>query len=359
MFDAKDAKQDWDHDGLTNYDEIMVYNTSINNSDSNGDGIGDGKAVWLGLNPLKNYPNDFISLIKKLPESVQKEYCDKFVRHNELTKSGEYQTKFLLSLSKEEFQKAVKNGLISNKDWDGDYKSNYFEKFIAHLNPYVPNRTYVILEDGWNNEAKIPWIFVNDEFENSFNLPRENVYKLHGWDATWENFKKVVDDIAKKSTKNDIVVIGMYGHGDASGKFAFNNGSAKEPHVWINDDDIEKILRKINSKEIWITINACYAQYSIDHLKDANKRLCIATTFYPASLLDLMRNGSLYRERYGIQNYDLNGDDYISLREAVETDYETLRMFGHQDWIDKYYKLYEKPKGLADTFFVGDIHYDK
>jgi hypothetical protein len=46
---------DDDNDGLTNYEEIVVYGTNPNNSDTSGDGILDGEAVAAGLNPLTNY----------------------------------------------------------------------------------------------------------------------------------------------------------------------------------------------------------------------------------------------------------------------------------------------------------------
>lgn len=51
-----DADEDWDNDGLSNKDEILLYNTDINNSDSDSDGISDSAEIENGLNP--NNAND-------------------------------------------------------------------------------------------------------------------------------------------------------------------------------------------------------------------------------------------------------------------------------------------------------------
>ncbi|MEI7451572.1 MAG: thrombospondin type 3 repeat-containing protein [Candidatus Falkowbacteria bacterium] len=42
---------DSDHDGLSNYDEICIYNTNPNNADTDGDGYDDGAEVKGGYNP--------------------------------------------------------------------------------------------------------------------------------------------------------------------------------------------------------------------------------------------------------------------------------------------------------------------
>jgi hypothetical protein len=47
--------QDIDGDGLTNYQESVVYNTNPNLKDSNGDGVEDGQAVSMGFSPTINF----------------------------------------------------------------------------------------------------------------------------------------------------------------------------------------------------------------------------------------------------------------------------------------------------------------
>ncbi len=53
--DFRQDLADDDGDGLTNYEEIVIYGTDPNNPDTSGDGILDGEAVNAGLDPLKNY----------------------------------------------------------------------------------------------------------------------------------------------------------------------------------------------------------------------------------------------------------------------------------------------------------------
>jgi hypothetical protein len=47
--------QDSDGDGLTNYQESVMYNTNPNLKDSNGDGVEDGQAVSMGYSPNINF----------------------------------------------------------------------------------------------------------------------------------------------------------------------------------------------------------------------------------------------------------------------------------------------------------------
>ncbi|HEX9505585.1 MAG TPA: Ig-like domain-containing protein, partial [Acidimicrobiia bacterium] len=51
--DPVDALEDFDHDGLTNFEELMVYGTDIRKADTDGDGLIDGDEVnKYGTNPL-------------------------------------------------------------------------------------------------------------------------------------------------------------------------------------------------------------------------------------------------------------------------------------------------------------------
>ena len=48
-----DVYDDKDNDGLTNYDELYIYHTSLFDSDTNNDGRNDDWEVNHGRNPLK------------------------------------------------------------------------------------------------------------------------------------------------------------------------------------------------------------------------------------------------------------------------------------------------------------------
>lgn len=46
--------KDTDSDGISDYDEVYIYNTDSKRSDTDGDGVNDGDEILLGMNPLKN-----------------------------------------------------------------------------------------------------------------------------------------------------------------------------------------------------------------------------------------------------------------------------------------------------------------
>jgi hypothetical protein len=173
--------RDSDGDGINDFDEINKYHTNPNNNDTNGDGIPDGKAVELGLNPLKFYPivgkayqmgfndsilkelislnnsaygynltekrADFLKALASFP-SHQLEFLKWVMKDGKITQEEYEQAKFLASLSKEEFEKAAKNNLLNNTNWDNDIYTNYVEKFITKTNYTVPNSLYVVLVQG-------------------------------------------------------------------------------------------------------------------------------------------------------------------------------------------------------------------
>ena len=70
---AEPDLDDNDSDGLSNYDEIVRYGTSISSTDSDTDGFSDGREVELGLNPsgtISSFENsEYVAFSwKKLPD---------------------------------------------------------------------------------------------------------------------------------------------------------------------------------------------------------------------------------------------------------------------------------------------------
>jgi hypothetical protein len=57
---------DDDGDGLTNFEEIVIFGTDPNNPDTSGDGLSDGELVAAGLNPLRDH-SGLVSLIQGAP----------------------------------------------------------------------------------------------------------------------------------------------------------------------------------------------------------------------------------------------------------------------------------------------------
>lgn len=59
---------DNDSDGLSAYDEIIIYGSNPDASDSSGDGLLDGVLVLMGLNPTVNFSN-LVTTVQDIPES--------------------------------------------------------------------------------------------------------------------------------------------------------------------------------------------------------------------------------------------------------------------------------------------------
>ncbi len=330
MFYAGDAGEDWNQNGFTNLYDYQ-----------------------LGLSPVEEYPKVFIDLLHKLSGNKQKAYCNEFVKNTNLTTEGLQQAEFLLSLSDEGFQQAVEEGLITNNNWDGDPFSNYFEKFIAKLDPRVRNNVYVILEDGFNWTNRIPagMNYVSDEFEKTFNIPKSNVIKLIHKNATFENFKKACNKIANKSTMNDIVFIGMVGHG-AKGVFCFNNGSSEEPYDAHTYEDIRKIIDKITAKRIAVVLTACYGNSSFEYFGRIDKPTCIIWGVLE-TLLDIFGGGEYIKYSWsGWYSPDKNKDGYISLKEAFEL---------YRDYCKSHFNMKNNTfndildlNGISEYFYIGE-----
>ena len=59
---------DEDQDGLSLYDEVIIYGSNPTLTDTSGDGLSDGMLVLMGLNPTVNFSN-VISTVQSMPES--------------------------------------------------------------------------------------------------------------------------------------------------------------------------------------------------------------------------------------------------------------------------------------------------
>ena len=59
---------DEDEDGLSLYEEVIIYGSDPTLADTSGDGLSDGMLVLMGLNPTVNFSN-VISTVQSMPES--------------------------------------------------------------------------------------------------------------------------------------------------------------------------------------------------------------------------------------------------------------------------------------------------
>ena len=348
-------KGDIDGDGIPNSIEekygLDMFNPKDAEEDTNQNGFTNLYDYQLGLNPIREYPKLFIDLLNKLPANEQKAYCNEFVKDTKLTREGLQQAKFLLSLSDEEFQQTLEGGLITNNNWDGDTFTNYFEKFIAKLDPKVRNDVYVILEDGCGIGETAGMQYMTDEFEKTFNIPQENVIKLWWKKATFENFKNACNEIANRSTENDIVFIGMVGHG-GYGIFCFNDGTGGDPTTPVSYEEIRKVIDKINAKRMAIVVHACVGTSSFEYFKNIDTPECVVCGGL-GSILDNLRGGGNVKRIWSECwfNPDTNNDGYVSLKEAQILHEHIAELVGSAYQLGIF-----DPDNLADHFFIGEVY---
>jgi len=286
--------RDSDGDGINDFDEINKYHTNPNNNDTNGDGIPDGKAVELGLNPLKFYPivgkayqmgfndsilkelislnnsaygynltekrADFLKALASFP-SHQLEFLKWVMKDGKITQEEYEQAKFLASLSKEEFEKAAKNNLLNNTNWDNDIYTNYVEKFITKTNYTVPNSLYVVLVQGiLENEEPSEKEFKEYSYIlSSIGVSKDHLFMLNGKNTTFYRFASIIDVLSSLATKNDIVFISFEGHGYKTG-FCFVDKC-------VDYADIGKVLDRLNktNSSIVIVNDACFGGSSFPY----------------------------------------------------------------------------------------------
>ncbi|HEC88541.1 MAG TPA: hypothetical protein ENI52_04410 [Thermoplasmata archaeon] len=342
------GSEDPDKDGLTIFEE---YNLGTNplKKDTSGDGISDGDAVKIGLNPLHKYPFEFSSLLSKLNKDEQIEYCKKFVEEGELTLFGSEQAKFLNSLNNTEFQYIRKNNLLTNLDIDGDKISNYVDEILMDLSYKTVNNRYVVFVRSLETNSPFPYLTPfnptdpnGDSFDQirfilkEYKFDPKNVYSLFGNNATFNNFEKLILNISSKITNNDLVYIQLVGHG-GPGRFGFNDKI-------VNYETIDELLDTLTPKRLVISTAACYCMLneSMNPLEEGPvPRLVLGAE----EMLLYSRNGGAWRElfNYYIPSTDRNNDSRISMKESFNYKFNAA---GDRAFRDKY--------NIFDKMFLGD-----
>jgi len=191
---------DPDLDDLINIRE-QQYNTNPLKNDTSRDGILDGKAVELGLNPIIKYNSSFVTLLSKLNSNEQKEFIRKFVENN-VSRRGLEQAIFLNSLPSKDFQYFRNNNLITNEDPDNN---RYFIYVSTSANPLNLSNNYIL-----PFEPMDPWGNIWDQQRYilyKYKFDPSKVYSLLEKNATFGNFSGIISNLANATTYNDIIYI--------------------------------------------------------------------------------------------------------------------------------------------------------
>jgi len=131
-------------------------------------------------------------------------------------------------------------------DLDGDGLSDWFEENIAHLDPTVSNDRYAVILNTITIHS-IPY-YTRQRREETTNLKTflieeegfkpENIFLFMDMEATYDNFKSVVDYLIETSDENDLVYIFIQAHGNQGG---FTCHSGIDPsEIEVSDELIEE-----------------------------------------------------------------------------------------------------------------------
>jgi hypothetical protein len=300
---------DLDNDGLMNIQELGLF-TNIISSDSDGDKLLDGASIWL---------TDSAELFQQFKQQgiiyrVDSEGKCQFYGENYFETSPSHfssdeanQAKFLATISEQEYQQLESQGQLLNNNLDGDLWSNYFEKEISKTPYDVKNDVYAILmtlagrEYGETDE-------MNKFFEEAMKLPTENFHSLSLENNNPEKFELAIDDVAQKADKNDLVFINLGGHGSV-GIFAFW-GTNNVHYEWINEK-----LNKIDSKFMFVSVEACKSFSAMDYLKNSSNRIIMTSD----SSGNNTSVGTTYEflRAFKDENADVDSNGYVSILEAA------------------------------------------
>jgi len=119
-------------------------------------------------------------------------------------------------------------------DSDGDGMSDWFEENIAHLDPLTPNDRYAVIVNTITIHPNPYFTKLNQKDTTNLKtflieeerFKSENIFLFMDKEATYDNFKKTIDNLAKISDENDLVYIMLMGHGTENA-FVFHSG--KDP----------------------------------------------------------------------------------------------------------------------------------
>ncbi len=379
---------DLDNDGLSTIDELTRYGTNPNRTDSDGDGLSDGKEILYhsdplnidtdgdglldGIDPLPTNPIEkyLVDFARTLPEDKQELFIKRAIEDGLFYSRDRYQIEFLKSLSPEEFKKAVSDLRILDYDWDDDGMDNYFEKFVAKLPYNIKNSRYaiyIITHNEFRNEPNphlIPFepIKENGSYFNEiryilmkYKFKPENVKFIMGNNATKEGFESTILDIAQKVSNNDIVYIEMIGHGNVLG-FYFNTGQNDDRSIEGRMDytTLDNIIDKIICERLILSVGACYADSPevLDKLETGPCPRIVTTEElfqYTNSACGLWKK----RLRDILLDMDMNDDNYYSLKEVFE--YRQKNFGGSFGIRDKYNLLSNTYLGDATTEELYDV----
>jgi len=174
-------------------------------------------------------------------------------------------------------------------DSDGDGMSDWFEGNIAKTDPLVRNDRYLILFDGHAESDNMEGLV--EETRNFWvekgKVPSENVVMVKVEASpekknTGVELEEAIYQVAEKADENDIVFLGISGHGYVISNFVTEEDAGKfgpeGSYIYIEDGQLyhenggyillDEWIDKINAKAVVVRIMACGCKAALSVLKD-------------------------------------------------------------------------------------------
>ena len=301
---------------------------------------------------------------------------------------------------------------IEKIDTDGDGMSDWFEEHYTHTDPKVANDRYLLfvntgpLESEWSKETH--WVKkMMDNFIHAYKFLPENVVIIEN--ATFSDFKKAVDELAKKTGKSsDWVYIQIDSHGEGPRREFETIERGQGVHrvrmtgEWINIEpymvfadesgnefkgaivtykEIGEILDKIKCQKMLVSYTSCAGNTGVKPLNETLNRnpdyprvimgaaeievgigrsftregvIFIEETFYLSKKNDYLSIKDYFQ--YDPDNYpeEKVQEELAKVQESIEKGRILDFRGGDDPYIDIHRVKIADPYNIAGTFYFGE-----
>ena len=222
-------------------------------------------------------------------------------------------------------------------DSDGDGMNDWFEENVAGYDSTIPNDRYVIIYFCFVHDPGFSGTIADgyyDFFVGEGKVPPENIVLLKKEEANAVNLKKALEEIAKKSDKNDIVFLYLVGHGASDG-------------IEMNVEYVilDEWLDQIEAKVVIVQIMACGCEAALPILKEGSCPRIVFVYSAGEFIGGLGKDPEYFTTadtKYG------NGNGYVSIGEIAN--WLDNDPFWGGDWGVKY-KTYEELYKYGRSFY--------
>lgn len=199
--------------------------------------------------------------------------------------------------------------LIDAMDFDRDGMSNGFEINVSKTDPYTYNGRYALVIDASETQSGDHVDNLKKVLVKGYGFKPENVIALRDNQASWGNFKSGMEEIAIKSTKDDLVYIFSSNHSGPI-NVVFLGQAERIPSI-----EIDKLMDRITARVLVHVHESSYSKTVSQQWREGpSPRIIYLDKF--GTFLGIIYN-NFKRDRYEpeyIMN-DSNGDGHFSLVE--------------------------------------------